>query len=352
MRVWHVIDSLEVGGAETMVATLCREQQRTGLSPSVHCLLRGGKIAGDLQAIGVPVHIHGPAPLLDVARRMYRMMRAERPDVLHAHNETPTIFGALAARAAGVRTVLTTYHGMVVPLNALRLKFWAAARLCDKVVAVSRATEANLRKSPISARGRIVLIYNSAAPAAAGASFPICAPGQYPIVNVARHVPAKDLATLIRAVSIARRDAPDLALSLAGSGPLTESLRRLTSDLRLEDAVYFLGEQPAVGGILEQGRIFALSSVNEGLPISLLEAMAAGLPQVVTAVGGMGEAMELSRAGVAVPPQDPEAFAAAILRFHGDEAWRLECAARARETYRAHFTPERMAADYMALYLS
>lgn len=335
-----------------MVATLCREQRKLGLSPAVHCLLRGGKIACDLEAIGVPVHVHGPAPLLDVARRMYRMMRAARPDVLHAHNETPTIFGAPAARAAGVRKVVTTYHGMVVPLEALRLKLWAAARLCDRVVAVSRTTEANLRKSPISARGRIVMIYNSAAPAAAGSRFPICAPGQFPIVNVARHVPAKDLETMIRALAVARRTAPDLALSLAGAGPLTGSLRAAAAVLGVEDAVHFLGEQPAVGGILEQAKVFALSSVNEGLPISLLEAMAAGLPQIVTAVGGMREIIELSRAGAAVPPQAPEVFAAEMVRFRRDEAWRLECGARALECYRSRFTPDRMAAAYLDLYSS
>lgn len=350
MQIWHAIDSLEVGGAETVVATLCREQQRAGHSPSVHCLLREGKIAEDLRSRGIPVHVHGPAALMTVARRMFRMMKAQRPDVLHCHNETPTIFGAPAARAAGVRRVITTYHGMVVPAEALRLKFWIATRFCDKVVAVSRTTQANLERSRLSCPGKIVTLYNSAEPAARSASPPLCEPNQFPIVNVARHVPAKDLLTLLRAVALARQKAPDLVLVLAGSGPLTDSLKQSTVELRLESAVRFLGEQPDVGGILASAKLFVLSSVNEGLPISLLEAMAASLPQVVTAVGGMREIVELSQSGLVVPARDAGALAAAIVRFREDERWRLACGQRARECYEKHFTPARMAADYFALY--
>ena len=350
MQIWHVIDSLEVGGAETVVATLCREQQAAGHAPSVHCLLRAGKIAKDLMEDGIPVHVYGPAPLMDIARRMFGLMRSQRPDVLHCHNETPTIFCAPAARLAGVRSVITTYHGMVVPLNAPRLKFWMATRFCNKVVAVSRTTQANLERSPISCPGRIVTLYNSAAPAGSTGFFPVCGPDEFPIVNVARHVPAKDILTLLRAFAIARQKAPDLVLLLAGSGVLTDSLKQSTTELGLDASVRFLGEQSDVGGILRQSKLFVLSSINEGLPISLLEAMSAGLPQVVTAVGGMAEIMELSQSGIAAPPQDPPALAAAILRFRDDEQWRLECGRRARECYESRFTPARMAADYFSLY--
>ena len=350
MRIWHAIDSLEVGGAETIVATLCREQQKAGHSPEAHCLLREGKIAADLRAIGVPVTVHGPASLTEIGRRLYRAMRAARPDVLHCHNETPAIVGAPAARAAGVRSVLVTYHGMVVPVNKLRLKFWLAARLCNYVVAVSRTTQNNLEQSRLSTPSRIVTLYNSAAPAGFSPAAPICAPDEFPIVNVARHVPAKDLVTLFRALALARQKAPDLVLVLAGSGPLTGMLTRSAAELGLDGAVRFLGEQPEVGGILRQGKVFALSSVNEGLPISLLEAMSAGLPQVVTDVGGMPEVIELSQAGIVVPPKDPAAYAEALLRFRSDEERRRECGKRALQCYEERFTPGRMAADYLALY--
>src|ERR1044071_41032 len=187
-----------------MVATLCHEQRAAGLLPSVHCLARGGKIADDLRRCDIPVHIHGPAPLAAIGRKMFRMMRASPPDALHCHNETPTIFCAPAARLAGVRSVIMTYHGMVVPIRALRLKFWLPTRFCDRVVAVSRTTQTNLEKSPLSCPERIVTLYNAAAPApCVEGEAPVCRPDEFAIVNVARHVAAQDLATLLRAVAVA-----------------------------------------------------------------------------------------------------------------------------------------------------
>jgi glycosyltransferase involved in cell wall biosynthesis len=351
MQIWHVIDSLEVGGAETMVATLCREQRRAGLLPSVHCLLRGGKLADDLRACHIPVTVHGPASLPAIGRRLFRLMRSAPPDAVHCHNETPAIVCAAAARMAGVPSIIATYHGMVVPLRAFRLKFWIAARFCDRLVAVSRTTQANLEQSPLSCPEKIVTLYNGAAPAAnAAEEAPLCAPGEFPIVNVARHVPAKDHLTLLRGLGVARREDRSLVLFLVGLGPLTESLRRSAMELGIAEAVRFLGERADVGEILRQSKLFVLSSVNEGLPISLLEAMAAGLPHVVTQVGGMREVVEMSQAGLLVPPQDPEALAKAMLQFRADETWRLECAQRARQSYERCFTPEQMAAGYLKLY--
>ena len=334
-----------------MVATLCHEQRRAGLKPSVHCLLRAGKIAEDLQAHNIPVYVHGPASLPEIGRRLFRAMRAQPPDVVHCHNETPTIVCAPVARAAGVPRIVTTYHGMVVPLRAFRLKFWIATRFCDHVVAVSRTTQHNLEQSPLSCPERIVMLYNGAAPAAgASTDAAVCGPDEFPIVNVARHVPAKDHLTLLRALALARREDSSLVLLLVGLGPLTDSLKAAVAELGLGQAVRFMGERADVGAILDQSRLFVLSSINEGLPISLLEAMAAGLPYVVTAVGGMPEILDISHAGLVVPPRDPEALARAILDFRSREDWRIACGRRARESYDRCFTPERMASGYLKLY--
>jgi glycosyltransferase involved in cell wall biosynthesis len=351
LKIWHVIDTLEVGGAETVVATLCREQQEAGHSPSVYCLARGGKLAEDLRARDVPVLVMGPDTLPSIARRMYGQMRAGKPDAIHCHNETPTIVCAGPARLAGVRRVITSYHGMVVPLRAPRLKFWVATRFCDYVVAVSKTTQANLEVSSLSCPEKILTIYNAAAPAERGTNGPpLCSPDEFPIVHVARHVAAKDIDTLLSAVDIARRTDPAIVLVLAGAGPLTPRHKETAARLRLGDAARFLGECGQVGHVLAQSKVFVLSSVNEGLPISLLEAMAAGLPQIVTAVGGMREVVNLAQSGLVVPPRNPEAMAEAILTFRARETWRQECAGRARECYEQYFTPRRMAADYEALY--
>jgi glycosyltransferase involved in cell wall biosynthesis len=202
---------------------------------------------------------------------------------------------------------------------------------------------------------KLITIYNSAAPASQKQPAPaeeICKSGEFAILNVARHSKEKDLGTLLSAYALASRQAPSLRLILAGSGAFTPALKQQAAELGIAPNVSFLGERPDVGCLLSQAKLFVLSSVSEGLPISLLEAMAAGLPQVVTDVGGMPEILGLSGGGLVVPPRSPESFANAILRFVKEEDFRRACGEKSRDCYNRQFTPERMAADYFSLYTS
>lgn len=357
MRIWHLIDTLEVGGAETMVATLCQHQRDAGLSPSVHCVERGGEIADQLEEQGIPVHIHGVSSLVRLSFRLARMMKKLQPQVIHCHNASAAIAGAPAAYMAGLKAVIATRHGLVPPDRYFRreVKFWLAARFCTFVVAVCQTARQNLMHGPLAIPEKVVTIYNSAAPAGHAAApgvgkAPLCRPGEFSIVNVARHSKEKDLETLLSAFAQARQQVPSLRLILAGNGVRTPDLKRYAEELNLQASISFLGERRDVGFILSQASLFVLSSVSEGLPISLLEAMAAGVPQVVTRVGGMPEIVEMSRGGSVVPPRDPGALAEAILRFVADEQWRRHCGEKARECYERNFTPRRMAEDYYALY--
>ena len=119
---------------------------------------------------------------------------------------------------------------------------------------------------------------------------------------------------LLRAVAIAKQDIPDLKLWLIGDGAEAETLRQLAKELGIASRVRFAGERKDVGNWLAEADLFVLSSLTEGLPVSLLEAMAAGLPFVVTNVGDMPEIADLSRAGTVVESNSPEALAAAIVR--------------------------------------
>ena len=357
MRIWHLIDTLEVGGAETMVATLCRWQKSAGLSPSVHCLHRGGKIAEQLSADGIPVRIHGERSLIRLGFRLRRLMQTERPDVIHCHNEAAAIAGAPAAAAANIQNVVATRHGLVPPGVFFRreIKFWAAARFCRYVVAVCRTAYRNLAQGPLAIPEKLVTIYNAAAPARRGPASAddgrkICEEGDFAIINVARHSKEKDLDTLLSAYHLARRQAPSMRLILVGSGALTQDLRQQAAGLGIAQDVRFLGERSDIGCLLAQANLFVLSSVSEGTPISLLEAMEAGLPQVVTNVGGMPEILDLSGGGLVVPPRSPEPLAEALLRFANDEILRKECGEKSRDCYYRQFTPERMTSDYLALY--
>jgi glycosyltransferase involved in cell wall biosynthesis len=350
LSIAHVGDSMEMGGAEKLTATLCRLQRDRGHEASVHCLYRLGVLGEELRTEGFEVVLHHPTSFLQLVRSLYRSFRRSRPDVVHCHNATAAIIAALPARLAGVKTVIVTRHGLVKPPYQIRreLKFALASRWCDWIVAVCEGTQTNLRAAPFAARDKIIQIYNGAWPADIRA-VPRPKKG-FTLLDVGRLAPLKDHATLLQAVALTRAHHPDVQLWIVGDGPLQLSLRELTYELGLNDTVTFFGEQADVSPFMLAADLFVSSSVTEGLPVSLLEAMSAGLPAVVTDVGGMGEIARLSGAVTLVPSSDPQGMAAALSDAIARRQELPKMGQLASYCYGQYFRPERMADDYISLY--
>jgi glycosyltransferase involved in cell wall biosynthesis len=346
----HVCDSMEMGGAEKLTATLCRLQRDRGHTASVHCLYWLGVLGEELRNEGFEVILHHPSSFLHLVRGLYRSFRRSRPDVVHCHNATAAIMAALPARLAGVKTVIVTRHGLVKPPYQIRreLKFALASRCCDWIVGVCKGTRTNLQAAPFAARDKIVHIYNGADPADIRA-VPQPKKG-FTLLHVGRLAPLKDHATLLQAVALTRALHPDMQLWIVGDGPLEASLRKLTDHLGLNECVTFFGEQADVSPFLLAADLFVSSSVTEGLPVSLLEAMSAGLPALVTNVGGMGEIARLSGAVILVPASDPEAMAGALCGAFAGRQELSKMGQLASHCYEQYFRPERMLDDYMNLY--
>jgi glycosyltransferase involved in cell wall biosynthesis len=341
---------MEMGGAEKLTATLCRLQRDLGHTASVHCLYRLGVLGEELRAEGFEVILHYRRSFFLLMRSLYRAFRRTRPDVVHCHNATAAIFAAFPARLAGVKTVIVTRHGLVKPPYQLRreLKFALASRWCDWIVGVCESTRTNLQAAPFAARERIIHIYNGAWPADIRA-IPRPKNG-FTLLYVGRLAPLKDHATLLRAVAITRTHHPDVQLWIVGDGPQEFSLRKLTDELGLNECVTFFGEQPDVSPFMLAADLFVSSSVTEGLPVSLLEAMSVGLPAVVTDVGGMGEIARLSGAVTLVPSSDPEGMARALCEAVVRRQELPKMGQLASHCYEKYFRPERMLDDYMGLY--
>jgi glycosyltransferase involved in cell wall biosynthesis len=350
LKIAHVVDSMEIGGAEKLTATLCRLQRAREHKVSVHCLYLVGVLGEELQAEGFDVILHRPPSFLGLMRSLYREFKRSTPEVVHCHNATAAVIAALPARLAGVKTVIATRHGWVNPPYHLRreLRFALASRWCDWIVGVCQGTRTNLLAAPLAARNKITHIYNGALPANRGA-VPRPKSG-FTLLQVGRLVPAKDHATLLQAVALARTRIPDVQLWLVGDGPLGPSLRTLSNELGVSDCVTFFGEQNDVSPFMVAADLFVMSSVTEGLPVSLLEAMSVGLPAVVTDVGGMGEIARLFGAATLIPPSDPLAMARALCeaaerRHELAKRGQLAC-----HCYQENFTPEHMLDEYMRLY--
>lgn len=352
MVIAHVIDSLEVGGAETVVTALCRSHAAAGHRVEVHCLSAVGPLAAELEQEGVSVYVHASGSGRRSAWTLFRAFQRSRPDVVHCHNKTATIRAAVAARVTGARAIISTRHGMGPLPFRLRteLKFWiTAAILCDRVVAVCDAARRNLASGAPPVAHKIVTIRNGAHPPRVGDEQMAVKPG-FTLVTVGRLVRAKDFDTLLRAVAVARRAVPDLGLWIVGAGNEGPALRQLCAELDLASAVRFCGERRDVGNWLRAADVFVLSSTSEGLPISMLEAMAAGLPAIVTEVGALPELVALSGAGRTVPVRSVDCLGGAIVEFANRRHELAALGERASQCYRAHFTPDRMAAEYLTLY--
>ena len=350
LKIAHVVDSMEMGGAEKLTATMCRMQHDRGHSVSVHCLYLVGVLGEELRAEGFEVILHHPCRLFHLMRSLYGAFRRSRPDVVHCHNATAAIVAAVPARLAGVKTVIVTRHGLVKPPYQLRreLKFALASRWCDWIVGVCEGSRTNLLAAPFAARDRIVHIYNGALPADIRA---VPQPKRgFTLLYVGRLAPPKDHDTLLRAVALTRMHHPSVQLWMVGDGPLECSLRKLSDELGLNDCVTFFGEQADVSPFMLAADLFVMSSVTEGLPVSLLEAMSAGLPAVVTDVGGMGEIARLSGAVTLVPASDPEGMAAALCDAVARRQELPEIGQLASTCYEQYFRPERMLDEYMSLY--
>ena len=352
LTIAHVNYSLHVGGAEVLLAQLCRLFREQGHCVEVHALMENGPIGASMREDGIPVFVHGPGSRWHVTRSLVDAFRRSRPDVVHCHNRMSTNWAAPAARWAGVPVIVSTRHGLVPP----PFNWWAEAqfslvsRLCRAVTGVCQATTDNLALTPFSSRNRLTTVYNGAAPARLSA-VPMSLPRRgFTLVYVGRLAAPKDVPTLLHALARVRSTRNDVFLWVVGDGTLRASAERLSSELGLTDAVTFWGEQACTGDFYAAADAFVLSSSMEGLPMALLEAMAAGLPVVVSAIGAMPQVVNGGGGGIVVPAGSAESFAAAIDRLAGDPALRFEMGQAGHAHYLAHFTPERMADRYMELY--
>lgn len=349
MKIVHVVYSLEMGGAEILVAQMCRLQHAQGHEISVVAYSNLGSLGEALRAEGYTVDVLGEAPLPKTFLRMIRELRRLKPDVVHCHNPAPTLQAAIPARLTGAKCVLTTRHSLVAPPYNMQEEkvFNFAARFCDWVVGICEATCVNLRGVPGAHTDRIVRVYNGVDPLER-------APGPekdgFTLLFVGRLAPEKDLGTLIRGVALALEQRPDLRLWIVGDGRVRQELEALVKQLGVTAQVRFWGERLDVAGFFSAADVYCMSSVSEGLPMSLLQAMSLGLPTIVTDVGGMAEVVKNARGGLTAPVGDAEAMAAAIVTMAGDAEMRKEFSANARKAYAEQFTLERMVEYYMELY--
>jgi glycosyltransferase involved in cell wall biosynthesis len=170
--------------------------------------------------------------------------------------------------------------------------------------------------------------------------------------TLARMVPVKGLADLLEAAALLRAREPRAVFALAGDGPLRPSLEAQAANLGLEETVHFLGFTPESADVLAALDVFVLPSLDEGVPLALLEALAAGKPVIASAVGGMAELLSDQVDALLVPPAAPPRLAQACATLVHDESLRAALGRRARSLARERLSAGRMAAEVYDVYSS
>lgn len=286
-------------------------------------------------------------------RELTAALRKFAPDIVSTHTAKAGWIGRAAAAQLGI-PALYTPHGWPVagrfspPTAAIyKLAEHAAARWNTAVICVSESEKRVALAAGIADPKHLHVIHNGVreVPPEFRAS-PECNPVR--ICCVARFEAPKDHATLL--VALAALRARPWSLDLIGDGPAEARLHRLVERLGIAERVSFRGYQAEPEPVLASAQLFVLSTRSEAFPRSVLEAMRAGLPLIASDVGGVAEAVEAGRTGLLVPPQDPQALAAAIDRLLMDVPLRRELGAAARLAFECRFRLEQTVEKTFALY--
>ena len=354
IRVVHLVLSVDFAGLEMVVYDLARGMDRSRFEPHVVCLRSPGGLADRFHAAGIPFHSLDcrELPKVRTLFKLTRLLRRLRPHVLHTHNPSPHMFGMLAAPLAEVPVLVHTKRGRNYP-HKPRAVFVnrVAALLTDCIVPVSEAAAEVARRVERVAPRRIRVIRNGIDLS----EFPARKDDQSRqprrAIHVGRLIRLKDQFTLLRATRLVVDRCPDFGLDIIGNGPERDALLALSKELKLEPNVRFLGFRKDVRELLPAAEFFILCSLSEGISISILEAMAAGLPVVATRVGGNGEVVEDGKTGLLVPPQTPEALANAMLEIHVAPERARQMGQAGRDRIELEFDLKAVVTRYEALYL-
>ncbi len=375
----HVLHRLDYAGAEVLAAALAR-QLRGEYRWLFLCLDAGGPLGDALQSEGFEVIVLNRKPGLDwrVARQMAQCCDENRIDLLHAHQYTPFFYAAVGRWLPGGGRrprprprprMLFTEHGRHYP-DQRRLKRVLANQLLlrrgDAVTAVGQFVKDALVRNEGIAAGRIEVIHNGIDPqpfaqldtpatrAQVRAELGLT-PAQSVWLQVARFHPVKDHGTALRALAQVQRDwtqqgQPAPVLLLAGDGGERQRMEQLADELGVRAQVRFLGVRTDIPRLMAAADGFVLSSLSEGLSVTLLEAMASGLPIVATQVGGNGEAVLHERTGLLSGRGDHAMLATNWLRLARDADLRQTYGAAGRARLHEHFTQARMHGLYAQCY--
>jgi glycosyltransferase involved in cell wall biosynthesis len=365
LRVGMVVNNLNVGGLEKVAVNLIRLLQRGGHDPHLICLDGAGTMFGEVdlppeKTLVLDKRVKTIAGLsfdFSLLPKIRRFAIERRLQVLHTHNLAPLVYAGVAARLTWQRPlVVYSEHNQIYSASpAVRRRFSYYIRLADQVIAVSHDLRREL-VDVVRTRQPVTVVHNgidalAIEPDARAAARALFGAGQEFVFGmVAVLSRQKGISYLLKAARRVVSERPATRFVVVGDGPLRDELIDERNALGLEDHVLFTGYRSDIPRMMAGFDTYVQSSLWEGLPIVLLEALAAGKPIVTTGVGGNAEVVEHEVNGLVVPPGSVDALAAALLRIADDHGLRTAAEQRNREKFSRQFASEAMLAGHLGVY--
>jgi glycosyltransferase involved in cell wall biosynthesis len=376
IRVMRIISRMNIGGPATHVVLLNAGLDRrgydcllvTGSEGASEGSLRDLAVSSNLRLAMIPELGREIAPWSDLVTlvKLYRLMRRERPHVVHTHTAKAGFVGRIAARLAGVPVVLHTFHGHVfhgyfspakTRLYILIERF--GALLSSRIITISPRLREEIAHYGVTRSERIEIIplgfeldaFASQPRGSGDFRRSLGIPMDAKLIGaVGRLVPIKNVQLLLEAAALARQNDPIIRVVLIGDGELRDELEAQADALGLGQAVVFAGWRRDLTRVYADLDAVVISSHNEGTPASLIEAMATGCPVIATRVGGVPDLVVDGETGRLVPPGDREALAAALLALFWESERTAHMAGLARRRVLERHQAERLVADVDRLY--
>jgi glycosyltransferase involved in cell wall biosynthesis len=383
MKILHIIDSAGLYGAEIMLLNLNSEQKHLCLEPTIASIGEKGidtkpvEAEADLRGLAVQKFRMGPGPNITGALQILNYAHQEGFDILHTHGYKGNILFGFMPEIIRRLPIVSTLHGYtsVEGLSRMRIYEWLDARSLkyfDAVVLVNKA----LRNHPKlrMLKGVRFHVVNNGIPelsalgssGQSGAMFlkdpgslgndvrelqviDFCR-GKRVIGAIGRLSKEKAYHYLIDVLCILRNRGFDVVLVIIGEGSLRASLEEKIAELGLDGYVLIPGYLPNAARLIRCFDVFLISSLTEGLPINLLEAMHSEVPVVATAVGGIPETLNHGRAGILVKPKDSHEMAQATEKLLSDRELSTHIASKAKHRVRSCYSSKIMAEAYLKIY--
>lgn len=361
VKVLHVVSGDLWAGAEVVTANLLRELKACSEIELSVVVLNEGEFSGRIRGQRIPIYVLDEEKLsfIEVCWSLRKIVKALAPNIIHSHRYKENILSYLGSVGEQNRKLVTTQHGLpemgeskktIAYHFASKLNRWLLFNKYDCLVAVSFDIATRLASEYGSDQHKIHAIHN-------GLSIPPDVPKRirnkpFIIGSAGRLFPVKDYPLLIEVAREVSRKAVDICFRLAGDGPELSRLRSLVAKYRLDDTVTFLGSVTDMEGFYKGLDIYINTSLHEGVPMSVLEAMAYGLPVVAPRVGGLVEIMTDQLEGFLVENRDPTVFAEKCVRLAMNRDEWSEMSLNAHRRVEEHFSARQMARHYHDLYMN